>query len=599
MLQMITVSVVLIAVCFGICWKKIWLKSKANIEKGIVDNGAQLAVTVGVIFTFIGITIGLLNFNTDSTKMADNINLFLEGMKTAFVTSIIGMIFGIYIKWKQSEVEQKDDITLKEILHENIGNISKKLNDIKNSIDANSNNTLQREINNLITAMKNFIQASNSSREDMKALSDSMENQVESVNNLGVVFTRNIQEISNKFILANERQAEKFKEAIDNLSDSQKKTLENLSEKLSDKLKSFDENQITRLDKMNETIEKMLYLTEQAKQNSENLLKETNIYQQQSLANDETQARILSENTAQISAMKNSFDEFLQKLSERYSQALIDALRQSIEQLNVQLQDQFGDNFKELNHAVEKIVEWQENYKITVEKTTGELEQFNTAFETFSEKIASQVDTHIESMTANIKIFSETSKENVAVQKNLNDVVISLSQVVQDSKESVKEMHKLTQSFEAFSNDVIKQNKFAIENYKNIITKNLESVAQANEKFADEIKKLRNTALTVRTDTEQNIKEFGDASKKAIGEIRKTLETFNTDFSKETKTSLENLQKVFNQISKNTEKQSGDAVATLAGSLSAITDQMIGNYNALIVRIAELDALIRKEDDKK
>lgn len=128
---MIIVSIVLIAVCFWICWEKIWLKSKANIEKGIVDNGAQLAVTVGVIFTFIGITIGLLNFDTDSTKMADNINLFLEGMKTAFGTSIIGMIFGIYIKYKQSEVEQKDDITLKKILHENIGNISKELNDIK------------------------------------------------------------------------------------------------------------------------------------------------------------------------------------------------------------------------------------------------------------------------------------------------------------------------------------------------------------------------------------------------------------------------------------------------------------------------------------
>lgn len=569
-LKMMIVSIVLIAVCFWICREKIWLKSKANIEKGIVDNGAQLAVTVGVIFTFIGITIGLLNFDTDSTKMADNINLFLEGMKTAFGTSIIGMIFGIYIKYKQSEVEQKDDITLKKILHENIGNISKELNDIKNSIEANSNATLQREIRNLVTAMNNFIQASNSSREDMKEFSESIKNQVTTVNNLSTALTKNIEKLAEKIVDSNQKQSADFKSSMQNFSESQSAQLD-----------------------------KMLELTEQAKQNSENLLTETKIYQRHSLDNDARQAEILSENTEKISAMKKSFDDFLDNMTKNYSQALIDALRQSIEQLNVQLQDQFGDNFKELNRAVSDVVKWQENYKITVENTTEELQQLNAAFKTFSEKISSQVDKHIESMATNVKIFADTSNKNVGVQKNLNDAVISLSQAVQDSKDSVKEMQKLTQSFGAFSSQVISQNNAAIDSYKNTVEKNLNAVAQTNKEFKDEIKKLQNTALTVRTDTDQNIKEFGDAIQKVMGEIRKTLEKFNTDFSKETTNSLKNLQQVFNQISTNTETQSGKAIETLAGSLSAITDQIIENYNALIKRIAELDALIRKEDDKK
>lgn len=316
----------------------------------------------------------------------------------------------------------------------------------------------------------------------------------------------------------------------------------------------------------------MLELTEQAKQNSENLLTETKIYQRHSLDNDARQAEILSENTEKISAMKKSFDDFLDNMAKNYSQALIDALRQSIEQLNVQLQDQFGDNFKELNRAVSDVVKWQENYKITVEKTTKELEQLNAAFKTFSEKISSQVDKHIESMATNVKIFADTSNKNVGVQKNLNDAVISLSQAVQAAKVSVTQMQALTKNFGTFSNDVIKQNNAAIEDYKNIVEKNLNAVAQANKDFAAEIKKLQDKALTVRTDTNQYVKEFGDASSKAMTEIRTTIEKFNKDLDSE----------------------SIKAIQTLAGSLAQISTQMIGNYNALIDRIKKIDELLRK-----
>ncbi len=453
-------------------------------------------------------------------------------MNTAFITSIIGMFFGIVIKYQQGKIEQADDNFTKKILSE-----------IKASIDAGNNADLQKEIANLVDAMNNFIAASNSSRADMQKLSSSMQSQVETVNNLSAALTKNIESLSEKIVSSNEKQAAAFKKSMED----------------------FTESQSARLDKM-------LDLTEKSRQNSEQLLTETKIYQQQSLANDEKQAKILSDNTAQISEMKKSFDDFLKNMSEKYSQALIDALNESIKQLNTQLQTQFGDNFKELNHAVIKVVDWQENYKITVENTTEEFQQLNAAFKTFSEKIAAQVDKHIESMATNVKIFADTSNQNVAVQKNLNDSVISLSQAVQAAKVSVTQMQALTKNFGTFSNDVIKQNNAAIEDYKNIVEKNLNAVAQANKDFAAEIKKLQDKALTVRTDTNQYVKEFGDASSKAMTEIRTTIEKFNKDLDSE----------------------SVKAVQTLAGSLAQISTQMIGNYNALIDRIKKIDELLRK-----
>lgn len=102
------ISVILIGICIAIC---IWItqRSLKNIEEKIIDNGSSYVVTVGVIFTFVGISVGLFNFDTNPNTMTVNINDFLEGMKTAFITSIIGMIFGIFIKWRQSTVEKAND----------------------------------------------------------------------------------------------------------------------------------------------------------------------------------------------------------------------------------------------------------------------------------------------------------------------------------------------------------------------------------------------------------------------------------------------------------------------------------------------------------
>lgn len=51
-------------------------RSLNAIKEGRVDNGAQNALTIGVFFTFIGITIALFNFN--STNIAESIGAFLS-----------------------------------------------------------------------------------------------------------------------------------------------------------------------------------------------------------------------------------------------------------------------------------------------------------------------------------------------------------------------------------------------------------------------------------------------------------------------------------------------------------------------------------------
>jgi len=55
----------------------------------------SIIVSVGVLGTFVGIFIGLLDFDTHNLKVS--ISHILEGLKTAFLTSIVGMGFSIIL----------------------------------------------------------------------------------------------------------------------------------------------------------------------------------------------------------------------------------------------------------------------------------------------------------------------------------------------------------------------------------------------------------------------------------------------------------------------------------------------------------------------
>ena len=70
----------------------------------------------------------------------------------------------------------------------------------------------------------------------------------------------------------------------------------------------------------------------------------------------------------------SEFKQFAEKMAENNSRALIEALEGVIRDFNTQLNEQFGDNFKQLNQAVGALLEWQEQYKAHIETTEARIE---------------------------------------------------------------------------------------------------------------------------------------------------------------------------------------------------------------------------------
>ena len=173
-----SLSIIFTLICIGYSAYEI---KKAHREKleNVAGNEAQNVISVGVLFTFVGIAISLMYFETNPETMAQSIEVFLDGMKTAFYTSIVGMMAAIIIKYIQAGVEAKEDVEYRESL-ENIKAMNSSLKEVVAELKAVRNSTennttsdvannvqLRKEISALNTAFRDFITAYNTSQENV------------------------------------------------------------------------------------------------------------------------------------------------------------------------------------------------------------------------------------------------------------------------------------------------------------------------------------------------------------------------------------------------------------------------------------------------
>ena len=123
---------------------------KSYNEKEFKDYKSTI-ISIGVLGTFIGIFLGLILFNTK--EISSSIPTLLDGLKTAFLTSIEGMFFSIFLTIKSIK-EGKDipkvsieeiDIKLKE-LNSNQKNLLHKIDKLDTFLEVSLEVLLKNEI---------------------------------------------------------------------------------------------------------------------------------------------------------------------------------------------------------------------------------------------------------------------------------------------------------------------------------------------------------------------------------------------------------------------------------------------------------------------
>lgn len=103
-----------------------------------IEQIPSLISTLGVLGTFIGITIGLIFF--DTKNLDDSIPLLLSGLQTAFFTSLAGMIGSLLISRRVNSFYDTED--------SGKNDVQKASEHIVNAIESMSN--IQKEYNNKV-----------------------------------------------------------------------------------------------------------------------------------------------------------------------------------------------------------------------------------------------------------------------------------------------------------------------------------------------------------------------------------------------------------------------------------------------------------------
>ena len=491
-----------VTIIFGILVAYIlyfFLKEKQYSKESVLGN---IASTIGVLGTFVGISIGLWKFNPND--ITSSVPLLLSGMKIAFATSIIGMAASIFMKY----------IALKNEDEENIDDIM----ELFNTMIAES-----RNVNN--TLIENQKQTENVLNKVSEIWASHQEN-------LTVELKSEILNLNNNIISKQEELIGEFKKlgecftllnsGVNNLltwQENYKETIENTTKEL--------EIVIQTIHNADESIESISKNSSLIKENNENLsevLKEIN----------KTQNVIIDSNKS-IIEISNTAKESIPQINEHFTN-----IDNRTKESTAYLQTLISENLNNIKSYLEKITE------DVLSKTTQSIYENNRQFKYEISEHISQCKMLIYSLK---DLIPDINEHLLSTQKRFNKTLIHFNEEVQNSfKENTYEINKQVQLLKETTaninntlDDTISLSTKRLENITVATSNQIKTMAEEMEKLCvRKIEKLDNTL----------IEEFTDALSCLAGQLVTISEGFSEDYYR----LLEELKEAFAQ---------NDAVSTI------------------------------------
>lgn len=484
-----------VTIIFGILVAYIlyfFLKEKQYSKESVLGN---IASTIGVLGTFVGISIGLWKFNPND--ITSSVPLLLSGMKIAFATSIIGMAASIFMKY----------IALKNEDEENIDDIM----ELFNTMIAES-----RNVNN--TLIENQKQTENVLNKVSEIWASHQEN-------LTVELKSEILNLNNNTISKQEELIGEFKKlgecftllnsGVNNLltwQENYKETIENTTKEL--------ETVIQTIHNADESIESISKNSSLIKENNEKLsevLKEINKTQ-----------NVIIESNKSIIEISNTAKESIPQINEHFTN-----IDNRTKESTAYLQTLISENLNNIKSYLEKITE------DVLSKTTQSIYENNRQFKYEISEHISQCKMLIYSLK---DLIPDINEHLLSTQKRFNKTLIHFNEEVQNSfKENTYEINKQVQLLKENTaninntlDDTISLSTKRLENITVATSNQIKTMAEEMEKLCvRKIEKLDNTL----------IEEFTDALNCLAGQLVTISEGFSGDYYR----LLEELKEAFAQ----------------------------------------------------
>lgn len=218
---------------------------------------------------------------------------------------------------------------------------------------------------------------------------------------------------------------------------------------------------------------------------------------------------------------------FAELLSKSATEQVIEALRQVIQDFNKHLVEQFGDNFKALDAAVQKMVVWQDEYKGHIEAVQARIEAAVTAIE--ATRVANEaIAVAVKSTQESVERISEECK---AIPGSMD----SLQGVMQVNQHQIGELSRHLETFVAMREQAVSavpQLQAHMEKLSAEIRTGLEGIMTRMHEGATEFGRsadrvnsaLGEAANTISNETEKVSADLRDTTVQFNQSVRGTLE---------------------------------------------------------------------------
>ena len=151
----------------------------------------------------------------------------------------------------------------------------------------------------------------------------------------------------------------------------------------------------------------------------------------------------------QMGKIRLDMQDFMKKLEEQSTKAIVAALERVVQDFNQNLNEQFGENFKQLNQAVGRMLTWMERHAAVVEKSQAQLDKALKAIDATAKSQAGATIALREAAAAAAQIRVEAAKTVEAVARIAPELVAIRASVAQLSGDSASLSRNVDQLAEA------------------------------------------------------------------------------------------------------------------------------------------------------
>ena len=469
-----------IFVVFAIClffvfrFKK---NGKLVANRRIVEYFPTFVSTLGVLGTFYGITIGLLSFDTGN--LDQSIPGLLDGLKTAFFTSLAGMIGSMILSGFISKKQDENDGGVSDI-NQAAGTICQAVQQMselnKQTIEQLANQMVEQEkdrkafYRSMGDVMDNIKESQTAIAETLASINSSQASTASAIDSLVIL----------------QRSQESSLDSIKEASEGMVSSIGNLEEATSSQTSS-----LVAIAKSSEEIAQFTHHT------GEILDVVSGMANSQEEINEQVQKlkSILDAEVDQIEKsmqktndlLERKFDEFTELLKKSNTEALVEVMKRVTEefqkQMNTLINKLIQENFDQLNKSVEKLNQWQQENKEMIASLTRQYKEMATNFEATSTSLVKVKDDTalLVSEGGKLRQLIDALNEVIINDKKFIEISNKLQQTADLSKSNMESFDSSTKAL----NEWVKKQRHFVDGVQMLIEKldEISKIKDYNEQF--------------------------------------------------------------------------------------------------------------------